>query len=351
MIESLRMRVDAYWHLFRRENGLSSLFKRNRSIPAVVLMLCVLLQITPALGSEGKESFSIIMLPDTQNYSNRYPDIFNSQTLWVRNNKESKNIVFVTHVGDIVDCGDGREIEWERAAHSMGILDGVVPYGVLPGNHDFFMPNYSSGAAPLYNKYFPHGKYENEPWYGGHYLGNKNNYQLFSAGGMDFVILHLEYEVPHDVLEWADKVLKEHPDRRAIISTHFYLLETGERGDSVQIRKDGNSPEDIWDKLVKVNGNVFMVLCGHMHGEALQISVNDSGRNVFEILADYQGCEEGGSGWLRILEFVPGENRIYVKTYSPYLDKYETDADSQFSLDYDMGGAVPVSKTETELNR
>ncbi len=75
--------------------------------------------------------------------------------------------------------------EWQRANTSMSLLDGVVPYGMGPGNHDV--------PTTLFNQYFPYTRYQGLPWYGGHYQNlNDNNYQLFSAGGMDFVIVHLD---------------------------------------------------------------------------------------------------------------------------------------------------------------
>ena len=49
----------------------------------------------------------------------------------------------------------------------------------------------------------------------------------------------------------------------------------------------------------------------------------------------------GGDGWLRSLRFVPSENKIHVQTYSPVLDKYNSDAQEAFSLDYEM----PASPT------
>ena len=80
-------------------------------------------------------NFSIIVLPDTQYYSESYPWIFENQTNWTKENKESLNIVFVTHLGDIVDHWWEVD-EYENANSSLRILDEVVPYGVLPGNHD-----------------------------------------------------------------------------------------------------------------------------------------------------------------------------------------------------------------------
>ena len=47
--------------------------------------------------------FSIIFLPDTQKYSEKYPEIFYSQTEWIKNNLSKMNIKFVIHAGDIVE--------------------------------------------------------------------------------------------------------------------------------------------------------------------------------------------------------------------------------------------------------
>jgi hypothetical protein len=53
-------------------------------------------------------------------------------------------------------------------------------------------------------------------------------------------------------------------------------------------------------------------------------------------MSDYQGRANGGDGWLRTLEFSPANNQIRVRTYSPSLNQFETDANSDFTLSYDM---------------
>ena len=64
--------------------------------------------------------------------------------------------------------------------------------------------------------------------------------------------------------------------------------------------------------------------------------MNDAGQKVYEMLADYQMRENGGDGWLRYMEFDPDKSQIRVKTYSPSLDRYELDADSDFVIDVDF---------------
>ena len=77
-------------------------------------------------------NFSIVILPDTQHYSQNHPEIFDNQTQWIVNNVEEMNIIFVTHEGDIVDA-ELNIGQWERADNSLTLLDGIVPWAVLPG--------------------------------------------------------------------------------------------------------------------------------------------------------------------------------------------------------------------------
>ena len=90
---------------------------------------------------------------------------------------------------------------------------------------------------------------------------------------------------------------------------------------------------------LKVYPNLFLMLGGHIAGEARRTDVY-ANNTIHSLLADYQGYPNGGDGWLRILEFVPADNAINVKTYSPKLGQYATEADSQFTLFYEMGGST-----------
>ena len=293
-----------------------------------------------ASANPTQENFTIVVLPDTQYYSQSYPWIFENQTEWIVQNENALNIVFVSHLGDIVNVNN-TDYQWRYADNAMRILDGKVPYGILPGNHDMnggYSPRLGAGAT-YYENYFPASRYQGYSYWGGSYDStsvtssspNMNNYQLFSAGGMNFIALNLQYNPPADVLSWADNVLTKYPDRRAIISTHSYLDTSGSLTD------DGG--KQIHDNVVVPEKNVFLVLCGHWSysGEAAQKIDNLGTRTVYQLLSDYQDQTSGGYGWLRIMKFVPSENTIYVKTYSPYLNQYWTDSANQFELYYPMG--------------
>jgi hypothetical protein len=280
-----------------------------------------------ALRPAAAPEFTIIAMPDTQHYSEAYPQIFTHQTEWIVANKVARNIVFVTHEGDIVQNNNVR-VEWDRADASLSLLDGVVPYGMGPGNHD--------QPTTLYNEYFPYTRYEPYDWYGGHYQNlNDNNYQLFSASDLDFVIVHLAFCPPAGAVAWADSVFKAHPDRIGIMTTHGYLNESAQRS----VHGCANT-QYLWDGLAVPNSNLHFMLSGHVHDESRRTDTVN-GHPVYQMLADFQDRPEGGEGWLRILRFVPAEDQVHVSTYSPWLDRHETDANSQFSLPFPM--AAPMA--------
>jgi len=289
-------------------------------------------------GTEAPETFTLIALPDTQFYSQDYPAIYDTQTQWVVNNAEDMNIVFVTHEGDIVNT-DSSATQWQNADHSMSILDnGNFGWGMAPGNHDL-----NGGPGTNFNYYFPFSRFSGETWYGGAFNDfSTNNYELFKGGDDDYLILHLQYDANDTILSWANTVIAAHPEARVIVTTHRFLLADGTRDTATSV-------QHLWDNVITPHADqVFLVLCGHYVtsgvGEANRTDIVN-GHPVHQLLADYQTRTSGGTGWLRILEFRPAEDKIYVKTYSPYLSQYETDANSQFTLNYDMTGEAEIPTT------
>ena len=264
-----------------------------RPSPRLLSSSAFLLAVSAALAVETAERFKIVLLPDTQKYTEMAPGADNPyfvQTQWIENNAESANIQFVTHLGDIVN--DRNVLEPVGSRH-LGDVDprdrrAVVPYSVAPGNHDV-----EGSGSPFYwrdtsnyNAYFGVDRFEDQPWYGGHYgSNNDNNVSLFSVGSLDFMVVSLEVLPRDGALDWADKIIKRNPNRRVIVETHKYLKPDGTRyTDSVYSGLSGNSGEQIFDKLIKTNPNVFMVVCGHVTEEGFHIATNDAGGQVFELL-------------------------------------------------------------------
>jgi 3',5'-cyclic AMP phosphodiesterase CpdA len=285
--------------------------------------------------------FTIVVLPDTQYYSEQSPEIYMTQTKWIRDNRDALNIVFVSHVGDIVQNDDEHESEWQTADAAMGLLEGVVPYGVLPGNHDMQI----GGIAKYYEQYFPASRFEKYDWWGGSFDNNRYNYQLFSAGGDDYMIVHMQYCPTNEGIAWANDVLARYPDRKAIVSTHSYIEENGLFVKNCQDKSNGDvNGAKMWNKLIKRNQNVFLVLCGHIPGSAHR-QTYEEGRLVDQLLSDYQNIPVSENGYLRIMRFDVQNDVIHVSTYSPYLDRYLENENDRFDLTFDMtGGELPVGK-------
>jgi len=291
--------------------------------------------LTPA----SPETFSIVVIPDTQAYkganTKSQPDsadvvtnpIFETHASWVANHLKSQNIVFVSHVGDIVDKNVPEQ--WEVARQCMDVFHGKVPYGISVGNHDMT----GAGDSTLFQKYFPASRFEDFPWYGGCFPGfesdpkvsgnNANSFQLFSAGGIDFLFLHLECNAPDDVLEWANEVLRQHADRPAFITSHMGWgpkekpksnedFVTGEKGRMTWSKihgARGNTPQQLWEKCYRLHPNLVAVFSGDQsrtHAFKAE-SRGDNGNIVHELMQDY------GSGWIRLYRFTPNGDRMEVE--------------------------------------
>jgi hypothetical protein len=329
-----------------------------------------------------RERFTIIMIPDTQNavrwFASR--NYVRQMVQWIVAQREVRNIAFVTHVGDIVER-PGEQIEWTRALAGLDLLDGVVPYSVAIGDHEYLPEEDKAGSTAEYRARFGPERYADYTWYLGSHADGLSHAQRFSAGGRDFLHLAVEWEPfgtaddPSSPLGWAVSMLERYPTLPTIITTHAYLWDVpGQEGrfpDSAREgfvmvggRKtfSGASGEALFATLVEPFPQVFMVLNGHYHkaplpnkGKFHQVSVNRVGSSVYEMLANFQTWGEGdpstptgsGLGYLRTIEFIPGGganglDRIQMETYSPVLalqmlEPYQLDARGRFSFDLDFG--------------
>jgi len=255
-------------------------------------------------------------MSDTQYYAESYPYIYKRQTEWIAEKQEELKIKYVLHTGDVVDEFDDQQ-QWIYADEYMRTLeDYKIPYGVLAGNHDV---DQLSNDYSEFSKWFGEARYKDQAHYGESYKNNRGHYDLISAGGNDFIMIYMGWGVNDEDMEWINNVLKQYPDRKAILNFHEYLLVSGNR-----------SPigEEIFQKVVEKNENVFLVLSGHYHdSETLISDIDDdqdgiADRKVYQMLGDYQGGPEGGQGYMKLLHFDQKNNRILVNTYSPYLDDY-----------------------------
>lgn len=332
------------------------------------LQVSVYAQDTPHTLEEAPDgTFTIAVMSDTQGYSGkktkREPNsneevknhVFDSQTTWILENLDKQNIVFVSHAGDIVDIN--RTDQWEVAKGYLNRLHEKVPYGISPGNHDMTR----AGNTDLYQKYFPASIFQSFEWYGGDFDNNTNSYQLLSSNGIDIIIMHIACNAPDNVLEWADKILKKHKKRFAIITTHMFLGPVEEPTQSKDYHKipkgimkwsktygeNGNTSEELWDKCFKKHKNIRMIISGDQSRSNAMYRkyTGKRGNTVHAFLNDYSAINDYSlvnGGALRLYRFIPEKNQIKIFTFNTVENKLQLNTkivpdknEHYFSIDID----------------
>jgi predicted phosphodiesterase len=307
----------------------------------------------------AKGSFTIAVLPDTQNYSERHPETYKAQTAWIAESKQDRNIACVLHLGDITN--NNAPQEWQNAQAAMKQLDGApsskqnVTYFMVPGNHDYSDGGGCRDRTTLLNDYFTVGQFQETPNFGGVYDKEpdrlENSYHTFSAEGRDFLVIAIEFGPRKDVVRWASEVAAKHKDRAAILITHAYMYYDDTRYDWKKYGKEQtwnphNYPiakatgddvcdgEELWNLLVGKHDNFILTLNGHVlrDGLARLTSTSPAGRKIEQILVNYQMRPHGGDGWLRLLEFRPDGKTVEVFDYSPVLKQRNEGPANRFSF-------------------
>lgn len=285
--------------------------KRTVSRLSVVLILASQAQAEP---------FRLIVLPDTQFNSEKWPQQLTAMTEWIAKNANPLNVKYVLHVGDMVNVSSDKR-QWDNFDASMQVLDGKVSYVLAVGNHDFETIA-GKRSTVLFDKHFPAERFSKLPSFPTKEADEANSYRTFSAGGIKWLIVTMPFLPTDGQLEGANRVVKEHPDHRVIVLTHSYLTHTGRDTSGVY----------IWEKLVKRHRNISLVVCGHLSTVHF-VSRGDEGNEVYEMLFDWQNDQKPEpNSYLAILEFDPEAAKLSVKSYSPTLHKYMTDSRGRFEF-------------------
>ncbi len=312
--------------------------------------------------SKESDAFSIVVIPDTQVVIDKNPEVWMKQTQWILDNQDHLSLKFVLQLGDITDNDTQRE--WENAKKGFSTIHGKIPYSLTVGNHD--LPGNSAVRdTALFNEHFKVSEFSSLPTFGGVYEPDhyENNFHLFDAGGVKWLVLMLEFGPRREVVTWANSVIEKFRDRKVIIATHCYLDPYNRRVDykdpaqepswnphNYGLGKSGNAldGEELWTDLVSKHPNVLFVLSGHVldDGAGYLKSTGIYGNEVHQIVSNYQyysekggdGHIDGGDGYLRVMQFYPRQHRLKVITYSPYTNHYMATDYSQnnFEIEVDI---------------
>lgn len=282
--------------------------------------------------------YSFVFVPDTQELSRNHIEEFNGLTTWIKDNKERYNIEGVFGLGDIVQTNSSTG-QWQIAKNAYEILDGVVPYVPVPGNHDRTSRNEEDFSQ--FNTYFPYEKFKNREHFGGSFPeGTMNSsYHYFTAGGVKYMMLALvDYPSEADIA-WANSVISANSDCNVIVTTHDYLDWNGVRT---------ATGENLWTKLVSVHKNIVAVVCGHIGCSDVVVgeSTGANGNNVVEILSNAQSVDSQHlreedttekAAMVMIMTFTEGSNDVKINWYSTnhnILYRPENQFTREIELDY-----------------
>ncbi|MBD8013982.1 S-layer homology domain-containing protein [Planococcus wigleyi] len=288
------------------------------------------------------EDFSMVWFTDTQYYAQDFPEVWTSMTDWMIDEFKKGTYEYAMHTGDLVNNVIDEE-QWKVAEENLDRLDAAnIPYGVLAGNHDVGIDTLNKTYDySIFARYAGIDRFKDKSWFGeAMNEENQNHYDLFSFGDHDFIFLYLGYgrDGSAETVAWANKVLKQHADRNAIVGMHENINSLAQYV-TEQARV-------VNREIVVPNENVKMVLSGHHHGANYRVKQieNEDGstREVLEVLANHQGntAPDRGQGYLKKLTFDPTDETLDFVSYSPFENDYDFEqfdpAKESFTAQFDL---------------
>lgn len=268
--------------------------------------------------------FSIAVVPDTQNESNSAADPrFSNRASWLVQNKAALDLRYALQVGDLTNWGAAAPVQFTNVSNSLRPLEAALPWAATIGNHDTAAVCVGGSACPgasaretvrdtrAYNAAFPLSRFPNVR---GAFEAGKidNSYQTFAAGGVDWMVLSLELWPRTAAVAWARSVVAAHPGHNVIILTHAYLDADGSIGDS-NGGYGANSPQYLYDNLVKVYPNVKMVLSGHVGDAASRTDTGANGNKILSLLQTYHSATNP----VRLVEIDTAAGSVSSRVYAP----------------------------------
>lgn len=250
---------------------------------------------------------------------------------WIVQNKAAKKIEYVLGVGDLTQNLDDGTLgvinnyakkDWKEMEEALALLqDADIPYSMARGNHD---------NETYFNEYVGTSAYKSA--HTGTYDTNDvtSVYKKISIGGVDYLILTLELCPSDEEIAWASNIITNNPGYKVIINTHAYMAGGGaywvHTEGSHPYVQDGNSGQNIWDKFVSQHKNIFMVICGHIGADTVQVSTAEgvNGNTVYQVLVNPQDREEWDKdplGTVALLNFYE-DGSFGFEYYSTVKDKY-----------------------------
>lgn len=286
--------------------------------------------------------FTLGVVPDTQQEVLRAGDSrFANRSQWLVRRRQSLDLRFVTHSGDVVNWDTPDHIQYQRAEAALQPLATAgVPYSISPGNHDTAAVCPGGSACDThhtralvrqtasFNRYLATGTAD----LAGRFDAGKvdNTFSRFSAGGAPWLVLNLELWPRVGVVKWAQRVVASHPHDNVVVVTHSYLTAGGSIYASGSY--GGVSPRYLYDHLIKVYPNVRVVLSGHVGTAAARTDRGQHGNRIVSLMLT---MHDNVTNPVRLIEVNTTAGTLDTWVYAPYTDKsYPRDSRSYSGLDW-----------------
>jgi hypothetical protein len=307
------------------------------------------------------DAFSIFWVTDTQFLSESNPALFKMVNNWIVDNWSRFNAKIVVHTGDLVQTGALIQ-EWINADDAMSILArNGIPYVWCAGNHDDLVPDDATSgwigntqaaslqpsvASQVVNK-MPYAR-----WVGDFHNG-MNTAATFSASGLDFLVICVEWNGQSDTLQWVGSILDDptYANYHVIMAPHAYINPVGSLDDPRWGEMLADFVAGLRTLMDAHSSNVFLSINGHFATETGYNTPQPvNGRN--ELMYDRQDCADNpgdqfgrnvdnppdsdtdkvGGSTLMVLTFEPSYNQIKATTYDVYQGRWRSSPTEEYSV-------------------
>lgn len=265
---------------------------------------------------------TLMVVPDIQNYTdanNKSKYLDSIISFYISNNSR---FAACLQVGDLTNHNDISEYQKAYDHFFSRFPHGKEPIFCL-GNHDYGVngsSNVRQTNLPDYMKPVVDFQMEDCQY--------ENYVRFIKVGEREYGVLDLEFAPRNEAIEWANKVVAEYPATDFLILTHVFTNKFGQIHDYTDdtvyhpgSQKDYlmggndyiNDSMEIFNKLINNNKNIVMVICGHTFiPDYIKVGSkqNAFGKDVYYVTVNYQHMEEGGRGFVGLLEFVEESFRI-----------------------------------------
>ena len=280
-------------------------------------------------------------MPDTQSETLRADSpLMGNRAQWLVDNRSRLNLQFMVATGDTVNWDTPDHSQYEVASKALDRLTAAgIPYTMALGNHDT-QATIGSGTGArdpsrsiqlvrdttVFNRYFTAQDFGG---LSGQFEPGKvdNAYKLYEAGGYRWMVLTLELWPRPAAVEWARKVVAQHPGHNVIIATHSYLTGSG----SIEQSNGGygaTSPQYLFDNLVKLYPNIKMVFSGHTGTSAYRVDTGVNGNKIHSMLGAFH---YGSTNPVRLVEVDTRSNSIRTWVYAPYSNQTFSEFNKTFT--------------------